>query len=46
VGRPDTIYLLNCLKYTIVQGKTNSKFQLPVASTEDYLSPNKNPQYS
>ena len=46
VGRPDTIYLLNCLKCTIVQGKTNSKFQLPVASTEDYLSPNKNPSSS
>jgi hypothetical protein len=34
------------LKYTILQGKTNSKFQLPVASTEDYLSPNKNPSSS
>jgi hypothetical protein len=46
VGRPDTIYLLDCLKYTIVQGKTNGKFQQPVASTEDYLSPNKNPSSS
>jgi hypothetical protein len=46
VGRPDTIYLLNCLKYTIVQGKTNSKFQRPVASSEEDLSPNKDPSSS
>jgi hypothetical protein len=29
------------LKYTIVQGKTNSNFQKPVARNEDPLSPNK-----
>ncbi len=46
VGRPETIHLLDVLKYTIVQGKTNSKFQRPVASSEEDLSPNKDPSSS
>jgi len=41
VGRPETIHLLDILKYTIVQGKTNSKFQKPVTRNEDPLSQNK-----
>ena len=39
VGRPDTIHLLNILKYPIVQGRANSEYQKPAAIGAELTQP-------